>query len=77
MNFSDYKKWAGQQSCIDCGKKASDRKRGMNGCVVDEDTWVTETQCVKCWSKFGAPEHRGLKSTAEIFEQWEKRRNKI
>lgn len=67
--FDKYKQWREKQVCVDCGAKASDRKRDKDGVILDEDTWVTEIQCLKCWKKNGCPENRGLPSSKQLAEK--------
>lgn len=60
MYINQYKQWASEQECCDCGEKAINRK---------SDMWVTETQCYKCWKEYGSPEGRGLPGAKELFEE--------
>ena len=61
MDCGAYKRWLAEYaSCIDCGARYSDRPRDLDGICLD--VWATETQCGKCFSKFGKPEKRGLPS---------------
>ncbi len=64
MDFDSYKRWIATCSCVDCGAKYSDRARDFSGVALD--TWVTETQCLACWKKLGAPEHRGLPGSRDL-----------
>jgi len=65
MDFVAYERWLAEYaSCIDCGARYSDRPRDVNGRFLD--VWVTETQCRKCFSKFGKPEKRGLPSARTL-----------
>ena len=61
MNFIEYKKWTASQKCIDCGISASERSPAK--------PWVTETQCLECCLKHGAPENRGLPGARELAQR--------